>query len=138
MSEQQVEIVRKCWAGLEEDPPNLRLEYFDEEVELRNPPEFPLQGPFHGHDGLRTWAAEVWEVITGLHHEIEEIIEAPDGETIVTVQRTQGQMRHPELPANLRWATVWRFRDGKVVRGEGYLDRAQALEAAGLTEQSPG
>jgi ketosteroid isomerase-like protein len=134
MSQENVEIVRKCWAGLEQDPPNLWLEFFDEEVELRNPPEFPLQGPFHGHDGVRKWAAEVWEVVTGLHHEIEEIIEGPDGETIVSVQRTQGRMRHTELPTNLQWASVWRFRDGKVVRAEGYMDRAQALEAAGVSE----
>jgi ketosteroid isomerase-like protein len=90
MSEKHVEIVRRCWASLEEDPPKVPLEFFDEEVELRNPPEFPVRGPFRGHDGVREWAAEVWKVISGLHHEIEEIIEAGDGETVVSVQRTQG------------------------------------------------
>ena len=132
MSQEQVEIVRRCWAGLEEDPPKLWLEFFDDEVELRNPPEFPLQGPFRGHEGVRKWAAEVWEVISELHHEIEEIIEAPDGETVVSVQRTQGRMRHTQLPSNVQWATVWTFRAGKVVRGEGFMRRAEALEAAGL------
>jgi ketosteroid isomerase-like protein len=132
MSPSRVEIVRRCWEGLEEDPPRLWLEFFDEEVELRNPPEFPLQGPFHGHDGVRKWAAEVWEVITGLHHELEEIIEGGDGETIVSVQRTQGRMRHTELPTNIEWATVWTFREGKVLRGQGYLRKEDALEVAGL------
>ena len=134
MSEENVEIVRRCFAGLEEDPPKVWLEFFDEEVELRNPPEFPLQGPFHGHDGVRNWAAEVWEVISGLHHEIEEIIEATDGQTVVSVQRMQGRMRHTQLPANLQWATVWTFREGKVLRGQGFMRRADALEAAGLRE----
>lgn len=134
MSQENVEIVRLCWAGLEEDPPRLYLEHFDEDVELRNPPEFPLQGPFCGHDGLRQWAAQVWEVIDGLHHEIEEIIEAPDGETIVSVQRTQGRMRHTQLPADYRWATLWTFSEGKVVAGQGFLSRKAALDAAGLSE----
>ena len=107
MSQEQVEIVRRCWAGLEEDPPKLWLEFFDDEVELRNPPEFPLQGPFRGHEEVRKWAAEVWEVISELHHEIEEIIEAPDGEIVVSVQRTKGRMRHTQLPSNVQWATVW-------------------------------
>ena len=134
MSREQVEIVRRCWASLEEDPPRIPLELFDQEVEVRNPPEFPLQGPFRGHEGIQKWAEEVWEVITGLHHEIEEIIEAADGETVVSVQRTQGRMRHTELPTDLQWATVWTFREGKVLRGQGYMRRADALEAAGLTE----
>ena len=129
-----MEIVRRCWAGLEEEPPRLYLEFFDEDVEIRNPPEFPLQGPFRGHEGLRQWAAEVWEVIDGLHHEIEEIIEARDGETIVSVQRTQGRMRRTQLPADIQWATVWTFSEGKVLRGQGYLSRADALKAAGLGE----
>jgi ketosteroid isomerase-like protein len=134
MPEENVEIVRRCFAGLEEDPPDVPLQFFDEEVELKNPPEFPLRGPFHGHDGVRRWATEIWEVITDLHHEIEEIIEAPDGETVVSVQRTLGTMRHTQLPSDVRWATVWTFRDGKVVRGEGYMRRDEALEAAGLSE----
>jgi ketosteroid isomerase-like protein len=134
MSQENVEIVRRCWAGLEESPPVVHLQFFDEEVELKNPPEFPLRGPFHGHDGVRRWATEIWEVITDLHHEIEEIIEAPNGETVVSVQRTQGRMRHTGLPSNVLWATVWTFRNGKVVRGQGYFRKSEALEAAGLSE----
>jgi ketosteroid isomerase-like protein len=134
MSRENVEIVRRCWAGLEENPPNVPLRFFDDEVELINPPEFPLRGPFHGHDGVRQWATEIWEVITDLHHEIEEVIEAPDGETVVSVQRTQGSMRHTGLPSNVLWAAVWTFREGKVVRGQGYMRRDEALEAAGLSE----
>jgi ketosteroid isomerase-like protein len=134
MSRENVEIVRRCWAGLEENPPNVPLQFFDDEVELINPPEFPLRGPFHGHDGVRQWATEIWEVITDLHHEIEEVIEAPDGETVVSVQRTQGSMRHTGLPSNVLWAAVWTFREGKVVRGQGYMRRDEALEAVGLSE----
>lgn len=134
MSQEHVEIVRRCWAGLEEDPPNVPLQFFDEQVELRNPPEFPVRGPFCGHDGVRQWATEIWEVVADLHHEIEEIIEAADGETVVSVQRTQGRMTHTQLATNLRWAAVWTFKDGKVVRGQGYMRRDDALEAAGLSE----
>ena len=127
-----MEIVRRCWAGLEEDPPNLHLDFMDPEVELENPAEFPLRGPFRGHEGVRKWATEAWEVFEDLHNEIEEIIEVDD-ETVISVQRTQGRMRHTQLPSNRRWAVVWRFKDGKVRRGEGYLTKAQALEAAGPT-----
>ena len=54
-----------------------------------------------------------------------------DGETVVTVVRTNGLMRHTGLEAKLRWAVVWTLREGKAVRAHGYLTKTQALEAAG-------
>jgi ketosteroid isomerase-like protein len=73
MSEENVEVVRSVWAALDEDPPRLLLEVFDEDVEIRNPPELPLQGPFHGREGVRLWFRDSWEVFTELHHELEEV-----------------------------------------------------------------
>jgi hypothetical protein len=81
------------------------IHLFDEGIELWNAPEFPVTGPYRGHDGVRQWASEQWEVFSGLHHEIEEIIEAPDGETLVSVQRTQGRTRHTDMKTDVRWAT---------------------------------
>ena len=125
--------MRRWWAALNEDPPRLVLEVLDEEVEIRNPPEFPLQGPFRGHEGARLWAREAWEVFTGLHHELEEVIDAGDGETVVSVQRVQGRTRHMQMDTDLRWAAVWTFRGGKVLRAQGYMHRREALEATGLS-----
>jgi ketosteroid isomerase-like protein len=110
------------------------LEFLDEEAEIRNPPEFPLQGPFRGHEGARLWAREVWEVFTGVHFELEEVIDAGDGETVVSVRRTQGRTRHMQLDTNMQWAGVWTFRGGNVLRAQGYMRKREALEAAGLGE----
>ena len=38
------------------------------------------------------------------------------------------------MKSNVQWATKWTIRDGKVLRAYGYLTRAEALEAAGLSE----
>ena len=102
--------------------------------QIRNPAEFPAANEYHGHDGVRQWAAEVWEVFSEVRHELEEIIEADDGETVVSVQRTQGLMRHTKLPWDVLWAAVWTVRDGKAVRAQGYMTKAEALEAVGLRE----
>jgi ketosteroid isomerase-like protein len=134
MSEENVEIVRRLWADLETENLEASIHLLDEGVEIWNAPQFPVTGPYRGHDGVRQWAAEQWEVLSGLHHEIEEIIEAPDGETLVSVQRTQGRMRHTDMKTNVQWATTWTIRDGKVLRAYGYLTRAEALETAGLRE----
>jgi ketosteroid isomerase-like protein len=134
MSQKNVEVVRQLWAALESEDIDAQLALCDERMEIRNPPEFPVTGPFHGHNGMRQWATEIWEVFTDLHFEVEEIIEAPDGETIVSVQRTVGRMRHTQIPTNVRWAGVWTVRDGKALRAHGYMSKAEALEAAGLSE----
>jgi ketosteroid isomerase-like protein len=107
MAEEDVEVVRQLFAALEREDINRQLDLCDEQMELRNPAEFPVRGPYRGHDGVRQWATEVWEVFTDLHFEVEEIIEAADGETIVSVQRTVGRMRHTQIPTDDRWATVW-------------------------------
>jgi ketosteroid isomerase-like protein len=90
MSHENVEIVRRLWADLETENSEASIHLLDEAVEIWNAPEFPITGPYRGRDGVRQWAAEQWEVFSGLHHEIEEIIEAPDGETLVSVQRNAG------------------------------------------------
>ena len=92
MSRENVEVVRALWAGLKQDPGEpwppvsrdeldrrLRLDLCDERIELRNPAEFPAADEYHGHEGVRQWAAEVWEVFSEVHHDLEEIIEADDG-----------------------------------------------------------
>jgi ketosteroid isomerase-like protein len=147
MSRENVEVVRALWAGLKQDPGEpwppasrdeldrrLRLDLCDERIELRNPAEFPAADEYHGHEGVRQWAAEVWEVFSEVHHDLEGIIEADDGETIVSVQRTHGLMRHTQLPMDLLWAAVWTVRDGKAVRGQGYMTKAEALEALAVSE----
>ena len=146
MSQGNIEIVRLMWAGLERDagmpwPPaepreldrRLRLDLCDERIEIRNPPEFPVGTVFHGHDGVRQWGVEIWEVFDGLHNELVELIEAGDGETVISVQHTQARMRYTGLEVDLPWAAVWTIQDGRVMRAVGYMSRTQALEAAGLS-----
>jgi ketosteroid isomerase-like protein len=146
MSRKNVDVVRSLWAGLERDPGmpwppvdrdeldrRLRLDLCAEDIEIRNPPGFPVADEYHGHDGVRQWGTEVWEVFGELHHELEQLIEAEDGETVVSVQRTQGRMRHTQIEVDLPWAVVWTVRDGKALRAHGYASKAEALEAAGLS-----
>ena len=46
----------------------------------------------------------------------------------------RSRRRNPS-PADWYLAINFTIRDGKVVRGEEYFDRDEALEAAGLSEQ---
>jgi ketosteroid isomerase-like protein len=76
----------------------------------------------------------MFEVIDEPRIELVEIIDAKDGETVVTVQRALGRMRHTQLEADFRWATVWTVKAGNVLRAQEYATKAEGLEAVGLTE----
>jgi ketosteroid isomerase-like protein len=133
MSRENVEIVRRWWTGFNEDrmPP---LDLCDQRIEIGILSEFPVQGPYHGHQGVRRYVHDMFEVIDEPRVELDEIIDSEEGETVVTVQRALGRMRHTQLKADFRWAAVWTVRAGKIVHAQGYRTKAAALEAAGLSE----
>ena len=133
MPQDREEFVRRWWAAFNQDG-LAPLWLCDEDIEMTNPAEFPVQGPYIGHEGVRQWTKECWEVFSDLRMEVEEVVDAGDGETVVSVQTVRGKMRHSKLPADVQWAAVWTIRGGKAVRARGYLTRAEALEAAGVQE----
>ena len=129
-----MEIVRRWWEGFNEDgmPP---LVLCDEEIEIRNPPDFPVRGLFQGHDGVRRWRDQVFDIFDDGRVEPEDIVDVHgDGTTVLMLLRATGTASHTELKIDYEWAAVWMIRDGKVLRAQGYLNRAEALEAAGLPE----
>ena len=134
MSKENVELVRRWWAGFNEDgmPP---LALCDEEIEIRNPPDFPVRGPFQGHDGVRRWRDEVFDIFDNARVEPEEIVDVHgDGETVLMLLRAAGAASYTGIKVDVEWAAIWTIRDGKLLRAQGYLNRAEALEAAGLSE----
>jgi ketosteroid isomerase-like protein len=64
--------------------------------------------------------------------ELEELIDA--GEQVVAVQRLSGRGKASGIETKIRFAVVYTIRNGKIVRGREYWERAQALEAVGLRE----
>jgi ketosteroid isomerase-like protein len=74
----------------------------------------------------RDWL-EAWE-----SYEIraEEVIDA--GDRVVVFARIRGRTRRDHVAMEHAPAAIWTVRDGAVSRVEFYLDRAEALAAAGL------
>jgi ketosteroid isomerase-like protein len=89
-----------------------------------------LGGVYKGVDGfraaMRDWLS-AWESYRNLP---EEFIDA--GEQVVVLTREQGRTRTHNVETTVETASVWTIRQDKVLRLEAYLDRASALEAAGL------
>ncbi|HEY7150141.1 MAG TPA: nuclear transport factor 2 family protein, partial [Solirubrobacterales bacterium] len=53
---------------------------------------------------------------------------------LVSIHRARSKARQTGIEFESALAYVWTFRDGKVVHFKSFMDPAQALEAAGLSE----
>ncbi|MFL5909501.1 MAG: nuclear transport factor 2 family protein [Gaiellaceae bacterium] len=53
---------------------------------------------------------------------------------VVAVIRISGRAKLSGVEAELTYAALYTFRDGKIARGREYWTRGEALEAAGLSE----
>ena len=131
MSPDNVEIVRRWWAGFNDHglPP---LELCDPQIEIQLPDEFPFSGDYHGHEGVRRWAAEVFEGIENHRVAVEDAVQAPDRDSVVMALRSTGTSREMHFEIDLSWAAFWSFRDGRLTYAHGYLTLDEAREAAGF------
>jgi ketosteroid isomerase-like protein len=86
---------------------------------------------YTGAQGLRDLAADLWATVDYMPA-MEEIIDA--GEHVVVVLRISGRGTRSGVPVAQRVAIVYTFEDDRIVRGKSFTSRAEALEAAGLSE----
>ncbi len=108
------------------------LDLCDEQIEIRNPPDFPVSGLYRGHEGVRQWRTDVFEIVDDASVEVEKLIDVGDGATVVMFLRLQGKALYTRIEFDEPWAAVWRIEGGKLVHAQGYISRRDAVEAAGL------
>ena len=139
MSQENVELVQDVIEAHKRGEMDRVFAAYDPDIEWRISelqtltPIADFEPVYRGHEGIRrfwrTWAA-AWETPT---FEYESFIDA--GDTVVSVlsQRMRGRTSGIEQEWNA-YAQNWTIKDGKIVGVEFFVDRARALEAAGLSE----
>ena len=131
MPVQNVENLRRYYELMNETgEPALGLVH--PEIEIHMFEGAPIAGPYKGHDGVRQWRDDTFDVIDDWRVELDEVIAGDDPDTLVIVQRFVGRTKHTDLPVNFPLAVVVRFRDGLIARFDGYREREEALAAAGI------
>ena len=133
MSEENVEIFKRGWDAGDRRDLEALLALLDAEVEWHA--ALPMLGGdavYRGHDGIRAFFTEVWEVLGDTSFNFPDIRDA--GDKVVALGHFRARGVASGVATETPFAYVVEFKKGKVARVRSYLDPNEALEAAGLSE----
>ena len=130
MSQENVEIVRRLYEAAASRDSAAVFALYDPEVELDSS-RLGL-GVHRGHEGLRSLFGEWHRAWGSIEYSYEELIDA--GEAVIAFVTRHARGRASGVETTQPFTLVWTIRDGRVVRVAWFLTRADALEAAGLSE----
>jgi ketosteroid isomerase-like protein len=133
MADTRVEIVRAAYDAFNRGDYESWLAAYDEDGEFYDLAEAPDTGMLRGHAGLRAWIARLRDALgEGFRFEPQAIAEG-DGVFVVDT-RVVGVGVASGIPVDMTVYIVLRLRDRKVVWSKPFVDRAEALKAAGVKE----
>ena len=138
MSQENVEVVRRAFDAFNRGGVDACISdgVWSPEIVWDNTPSgIPGLGVNRGHEEVKAFFEEDWFKTFPFDEwavELEEVIDA--GDRVISMSRQHGRGASSGAVAELELAQVATLRDGQVVRIDNYLDRAKALEAAGLSE----
>jgi ketosteroid isomerase-like protein len=131
MSQENVELVRRGIADV-----HAFWEMLDEHVVLdsRGFPAMAVDvgGVTCGRDEVVSANRRYWGTWEDYRLEAEELIEVGSG--VVCVVRERGRGKGSGAPVERRWAQIWIFHRGRIIRWELFGDKDAALEAVGLAK----
>jgi ketosteroid isomerase-like protein len=131
MSEENIELGYRAIDAINRRDLNGLLELMDEDVECVSR-IVAMEGGLHGHDGVRRWWRSWFDTFPDYRM---EIVETRDhGDVVVATLRALGHGVGSNIPveANIFQASRWRNR--KCVWWQVFRTKAEALQAAGLSE----
>jgi len=131
MSQENVDLVRRMWTAFLENDLHAALSSYDPDVEWdgTNLPDGRVgRGLDAIMDHITRWS-EMWE---SWNVEVERVIDAGGDQVVVFIRET-GRSTNG-LDMDERHAELYRIRDGRIVRRQGFSDPNEALKAVGLSE----
>jgi ketosteroid isomerase-like protein len=127
-----IEIVRALYEAMnEQDLPRAR-ELTHPEAEWISDPRLGME-PLRGREAIFGFFMDQAEMFEGLRVEVERLTEA--GDKVLALIRVTGQGQASGAAVDISIGHVWTIRDAVAIRGEGYGDRDEALQAAGLADR---
>jgi len=126
-----VEIVRRLYEAMNARELEATSELIHPDAEWI-PDSRVGEGPVRGRENVIRFFTDRAEMFDEFRTEPERFWET--GDKILVFVRVTGRGGASGAEFDIRIGHLWTLRDGVVVRGEGYGNRDEALEAAGLRE----
>ena len=133
MSEENVELMRRATEAMTRGDAAAALEALDPEIEWHATVGGIDEGRIaRGHEEVIRSFAEYFEVWERIELRADKFIDAGDNGVVVFFHEI-AKGRESGAVVETDTGTVNEIRDGKIVRVRSFMDRDQALEAAGLS-----
>ena len=134
MSQENVETVRRAYEAFNRAGLDALLEHVHPDAEYGVTGAIgPYAGMYYGRAAIRNFLADYFETWEYVRMKPEDFIEVGDDHVVVLLRiHMRGKQSGVEVEA--RTTNVWTMRDGKAVRVAVYNDKAEALEAVGVSE----
>jgi uncharacterized protein len=131
MSEENLELIRRLYRAMDARDVEAAAELADPALEWI-PDRRVGEGPVRGREQVIRFFEDRAAMFGEIRTEIERLWDS--GDKVLAFIRLMGVGRSSGAGFDVRIAHLWTISDGRVIRGEGYGDRDEALEAAGVSE----
>jgi ketosteroid isomerase-like protein len=132
MSQENVEFVREYFEALNGGM-DASEHFRHPDVEVFDPPDFPDASRHVGEGAVRKLIDSYRELGWDGQFHVKEVLDA--GDEVVVIWEARVRTPHGGgLPLEVTFAHLLLVEDGMVRRIRQYLDKAAAMEAAGLSE----
>ncbi|HXF00425.1 MAG TPA: nuclear transport factor 2 family protein [Solirubrobacterales bacterium] len=132
MSHEDADTIRRAYEVWNESGPEaLTGQFWAEDAVYREGPGWPNAGVYRGRAAALARMQSLIGLLGPIEVRLDELIDVGDGRFVACTSMVgQGA----DAPYTQSFAVVQRLREGLIVEADYYLDRAQALQAVGLSE----
>ena len=137
MSQENVEIVRRYFTVYNEQSTLSAFEpYWHPEVTWHTDPRVPEPGVYRGKEAVSAYIEGFFRAIGGKFRvELKEVIDLGGEEVLAVTTFSAHPLAATERETQFRdWSFIITLREQKVFRIRSFIDKAEALQAAGLRE----
>jgi ketosteroid isomerase-like protein len=131
MAAGNVEVVRRLYEAFNQGALDSVLEGANPDVEFDASQRLPDEDVMRGRDAYRRFVERTFETWERFHVELDELLDA--GDAVVAILLISGVGKASRVAVEERTAHVLWLRDGRPYRVKVFVDRDDALRAAGLT-----
>jgi ketosteroid isomerase-like protein len=132
MSRENVQLLRRLYEAVGRNDFDTTNSCLHPEIEFHTYAKSPAAGVYRGRDAVRKYNEDLFAPFETVRFEIDEVIDAGPRVVVLSTQHAVPKGGRQEMDVQI--AEVWTVREGLLAERRSYSTRAEALEAAGLSE----